>query len=684
MSALRVLRAAARLRTSAAETTPVRLAIAPAGSASAGLPVSPLSSETQPQSWRLILRVFLPFAAAFFLSYLFRSINALISSDLSSELALDAADLGFLTSVYFLGFAALQLPVGIWLDLYGPRRVQSALLLLAAAGAVLFSVSEGLAALTLGRALIGLGVAAAFTGGLKAIALWFPKDRVARMNGYLLTLGALGGVTATAPARLLLDWSGSWRGLFVILAAITVACALTIWSVVPEERSTQPSSKKPAPASLKTIYCNPRFWQVAPLSATCAGTTWALQSLWAAPWLTDVDGLTQADVARHLFVMAIALSIAALLLGTAADHLRRRGIGPQVPLAVVATMVIAAQLALILRWSVPSWLSWSVVAAAGSAPVLSYAILAEGFPKEITGRANGALNLLHFGGAFAIQYIIGVILALWPSQGGHYPAIAYQIAFGFNLCLQAAALAWFATCHLRGRESFAQELCRPALARIRTRLRSGTRSSQMAKLWVARLMAADRQASLWRVAGLASASLAALLGFALAVSTVRANVTAPALPHPRHAAEPSAETATRFEAQIAYMLARFIKNVRSVSIDPVVVRANWIGALDQATGRGARTLNSYAHDENPFAKIGRHTVTVAITDVARTSGDTFVIRWEEQTIEAGALVKTARFMGVVTVIFQSPTTAGTISTNPLGLYVDRFRWWRNPAGDAAT
>jgi type IV secretion system protein VirB5 len=132
------------------------------------------------------------------------------------------------------------------------------------------------------------------------------------------------------------------------------------------------------------------------------------------------------------------------------------------------------------------------------------------------------------------------------------------------------------------------------------------------------------------------------------------------------------------------MLARFIKNVRSLSVDPVIVRANWIDALDQVTSRGAQMLNSYAHDENPFAKIGRHTVTVAITDVTRTSGDTFGIRWEEQTIEAGALVKTARFMGVVTVIFQSPTTAGTISTNPLGLYVDRFRWWRNPAGDAAT
>ncbi len=111
-------------------------------SAPAGLSILQRSGGTRRQNWRLILRVFLPFTAAFFLSYLFRSINAPISSDLTSELALDAADLGFLTSVYFLTFAAVQLPVGIWLDRFGPRRVQGALLLFAAAGAMLFCMSK--------------------------------------------------------------------------------------------------------------------------------------------------------------------------------------------------------------------------------------------------------------------------------------------------------------------------------------------------------------------------------------------------------------------------------------------------------------------------------------------------------------------------------------------------------------
>src|SRR5712671_7600518 len=444
MSARHQLGAAVSPKIRMTEPVTEPLAMASACSAPASPSILQQSGTTRLQNWRLILRIFLPFTASFFLSYLFRSINALISIDLSSELALDAADLGFLTSVYFLTFAALQLPVGIWLDRYGPRRVQGALLLFAAAGAVLFSTSKGFAALVLGRALIGLGVAAAFTGGLKAIVLWFPKDRVAVMNGWMVMLGALGALSATSPAELLLDWSGGWRGLFGILAAVTAVSALMIWFVVPEATSAKPSSNEHAPISLRIIYSDPRFWRLAPLSATCAGAAWALQELWAAPWLIDVDGLPQADVTRHLFIIAIVQGIAALLLGSAADRLRGRGIGPQVLLAFVATTFIAAQLSLIMQLRVSSYLPWSIVAAAGSGTILSYAILAEYFPKEIVGRANGALNLFHFGAAFVIQYMIGMVLAQWPSRDGHYPAIAYQLALGLNLCPQTAALAWFA------------------------------------------------------------------------------------------------------------------------------------------------------------------------------------------------------------------------------------------------
>src|SRR5207253_7863323 len=109
----------------------------------------------------------------------------------------------------------------------------------------------------------------------------------------------------------------------------------------------------------------------------------------------------------HLFVMAVAVSLGALLWGIAADRLRRRGIGPQAPLGFPATVSVAAQLALTLRWPVPPCSLWAVIAAVGAATVLGYALLAEQFPKELAGRANGLLNFFHIGAAFAVQIVIG-------------------------------------------------------------------------------------------------------------------------------------------------------------------------------------------------------------------------------------------------------------------------------------
>jgi hypothetical protein len=235
------------------------------------------------------------------------------------------------------------------LDRYGPRRVQSALLLVAAAGAALFGASQGFLPLVAARAIIGLGVAAALTAGLKAIVLWFPKERVALLNGYMIMLGALGAVTATAPAERLIGWTG-WRGLFELLAATTAAAAVVIYLVVPEPVVSQ--GKSATPAGLKTVYADSRFWRLAPLSATCVGSAWALQSLWAAPWLADVERLGRASLISHLFVMAVALSVGAVLLGSIADRMRCRGAAPQGLLVITATLFIVAQLSLILR--VPS------------------------------------------------------------------------------------------------------------------------------------------------------------------------------------------------------------------------------------------------------------------------------------------------------------------------------------------
>jgi len=391
------------------------------------------------KGWCGVARVFLPFAAGYYLSYLFRTINALIASHLSSDTGLGTADLGLLTSVYFLVFAAAQIPVGILLDRFGPRRVQSVLLLLAALGAGLFAVSTGFLPLLIARAMIGLGVAAALTAGLKSIILWFPRERVALLNGYMIMLGSLGAVTATAPVEHLLAWMG-WRQLFEILAAATGATAILIYVVVPE-RGIAPSAAR---ATLGSVFGDRRFWRMAPLSATCVGSAWSLQGLWASPWLTDVEGLDRASLVRQLFMMSIVLCGGAWLFGVTVHYIKRRGIGAETILAVVAVLFIAAELALILRAPLPSILPWSVVAIVGTATVVSFAVIADYFPPELAGRANGALNVLHFGWAFLAQYATGLILEQWSANDGHRPVQAYQVAFGLNVALQIATLVWFA------------------------------------------------------------------------------------------------------------------------------------------------------------------------------------------------------------------------------------------------
>lgn len=408
-----------------------------------------ISSEPPLSNWRLMLCVFLPFAAGYFLSFLFRTINASISPALASDFGLGAVETGLLASVYFLVFAGAQIPIGVLLDRYGPRRVQSVLLIIAVGGATLFGNADSFAELIIGRAMIGLGVAASLMAGLKAIVVWFPKNRIALVNGGMIMLGSLGAVTATAPTDWLLNLIG-WRNLFEVLTTATVVTAGLIYFAVPKrDESPRRLMTSGKPLTLGSIFSDPRFLRIAPLSATCIGSSWAMQSLWAASWLADVEGLDRQAIVNQLFTMALGISLGAVLLGTMADRLRRRGIATEVLLAVFGGLFLVAELALILRLPLPSILPWSVVSVVGAGTVLSYAIIADYFPVEVAARANGALNLLHFGWAFAAQYGIGLIVGHWVPQDGHYPTIAYQSAFGVSLMLQATALIWFAVPWLR-------------------------------------------------------------------------------------------------------------------------------------------------------------------------------------------------------------------------------------------
>lgn len=453
--------------------------------------------------------VFAPFVTGYFLSYLYRTITALISDGLARDLHLGPADLGLLASMYFLAFGLIQLPLGVGLDRFGPRRVQAVLLAIAAAGALLFALADSFAMLLVARILIGLGVAGALMAGLKAIVLWFPPDRIALANGWFVMVGALGAVAATQPAEILLVPLG-WRGLFVLLAGLTALSALLVLVLVPENAD---AGNGATAVNISAIYRDRRFWRLAPLSATVIGSAWALQGLWAALWLRDVEGYDRAATVDTLLLMACALSAGALVLGHAADRLRRVGVSQSTVLAIATALSVLAQLALVMRWPVSPLFPWLVIAALGAATVLSYAILSETFPKAVSGRANGALNLLHVAMAFAVQAGIGRIVELWPLVDGRPPLAAYQAAFSVNLALQAIALVWFVVA-APWKRATVYTVRSPALAAGAEPPPHPAPIPYEAALaiWLERVEAALAQMLWWRRAAIASLCLIATIG----------------------------------------------------------------------------------------------------------------------------------------------------------------------------
>jgi type IV secretion system protein VirB5 len=199
-----------------------------------------------------------------------------------------------------------------------------------------------------------------------------------------------------------------------------------------------------------------------------------------------------------------------------------------------------------------------------------------------------------------------------------------------------------------------------------------------AQVWDERIGSARVQAHNWRLMALGSLGLSLILAVVL-FWIGRSAATTPYIVEvdPKGGARavgPAAELYKPSEAQIAFHLARFVDNVRSLSIDPVVVRQNWLRAYDFVTDRAAVTLNEYARDNDPFAKVGRETVAVEVTSVVRASDTSFQVRWLERVFEGGAQKETKRLTGLFSIVLTPPRTVERVARNPLGIYVHTFNW----------
>jgi len=396
----------------------------------------------------LWVRVFLPFAAGYYLSYLLRTVNAVIAPELTRELSLTAADLGLLTSAYLLAFAAFQIPLGLLLDRYGPRRVEGGLMLLAAAGTLLFALGTSTLELTLARGLIGLGVSACLMAAFKGFTQNFPPDRQASLTGAIMASGGLGAVSASLPLEFALPLVG-WRGVFQGLTFLLVAVAALIFFSVPQrEAGVSRDSLGTQLKDVAGILANRVFWRYAPPMALITGGFMAVQGLWAVPWLMTVDNLSRHQAAEVLFALNLAMLVSHLGIATFATRLARAGIRPQALLVGGYGLALAAQAAMVAGLQ-PAVLMWFVYGVGVSGGSLAYALLAGHFDPALSGRVTTALNLLAFVGAFSLQWGLGVLIDALTASGLS-TASAYRSTFAALLVVQLASYAWFL---LEGRRS---------------------------------------------------------------------------------------------------------------------------------------------------------------------------------------------------------------------------------------
>ncbi len=400
-------------------------------------------SPSQPKA-SAVFRIFIPFAMGYFLSYLYRVVNAVIAPDLVADLGIDPSELGLLTSTYFIAFASSQLPLGMLLDRFGPRLVESFLLLFAGAGAIIFAISDTLTGVIIGRAFIGFGVSACLMAAFKSYVIWFPENVLSRINGFQMAAGGLGALAATTPVEWALHFT-DWRGLFWGLGLLSFAVALAVFFVVPE------SNKKSKPEKISTqihgivqVFKSPYFWRIAPLTTMSQAGYIAIQGLWIGPWLRDVAELSRGDIAIILSYSALAMIAGFIGLGFLAEKLFQKGI-PVLTTAVGGMgMFIGVQAMITFAVPLPSPLLLILFGFFGTAGILSYTSLTLGFPKSMSGRVTTSINMMVFVGAFIAQWAVGAIINLWEvSANGNYDPDGYRAGFLVVLGCQVLGLAWF-------------------------------------------------------------------------------------------------------------------------------------------------------------------------------------------------------------------------------------------------
>lgn len=386
--------------------------------------------------------VFAAFALGYMVASFLRAANAVISADLMRELSLNADQLGSMTSLYYLSFSLMQLPLGAALDRFGSRTVIPLLMIPTMIGCVLFATATSFWPLAIGRTLIGLGTAGGLMGAVKTFGNWVPKTQLATMTSVMVALGACGGLLSTSPMAYLTHNYG-WRAIFLYSVPIiaSIALLIRIYGHDTPDRASRTSPSSGIFTGYRTIYTHPTFIRMAPIYFSMLGTMLAVQTLWAGPFAYDVAQVSRGHVGVLLLILGCGAVIGYALSGVLAD---RYG---------VVRVIVASQLVMLVTLA---YLVFLPVAATFPVLAVIYALFGFGasfnvvmlpqaralFADMMSGRAATAINIFGFLGGWFLQWAMGLVInAYGKTDLGHYTVTGYQWAFAIPFVLGCIALA---------------------------------------------------------------------------------------------------------------------------------------------------------------------------------------------------------------------------------------------------
>ena len=347
------------------------------------------------------------------------------------DFAVGAAVLGHLSAAYFYGYAGMQVPVGVLLDRFGPRRLMALAALVCAGGCVLFALSSSLAAASAGRFLIGASAAFSLVGSMAVAGQWFHANRFALLSGLSMAMGMAGGVFGQAPLRLAVE-AADWRTVTAVLASGGLALAVAAWATV-RDRWRGSGGVGRALSGLGLVLGNRQTWLVALVGLGTSAPLLAFASLWGVPFLEAAYRLSRTQAAVLTSLIFVGWGIGAPLVGWLSDRIGRR----KPPLIAGLLLQTAALALLVYVPGLPAPVLGGLcflVGIFGSAQIVCFALARENHPAALSGTAIGFVNAMVTGAGALFQPLVGLLLDLvWTgetSSGARaYAPESYRLAF---------------------------------------------------------------------------------------------------------------------------------------------------------------------------------------------------------------------------------------------------------------